>query len=205
MADKTRLQLLKAAQETFAEFGLKGARIDTIAQRAGVNKQLVYHYFGNKDGLYSTVLEKVYSEIRERESELKLSTLPVEEAMRSLIEFSYDYLRENPDFVRILADENVHGGRHMQASETVQALNTPIITLIEETLVRGVDEGLFRKGVDPLHFYLSIAGMSFFYFANIHTISRAFGRDFDTKDAMDERRAHIVDLALNGIRPRPVI
>lgn len=203
MADATRRQLLTAAQQTFSESGLEGARIDTIAQRAGVNKQLVYHYFGSKDGLYSAVLERVYSDIREREAELKLGALPAEEAMRKLIEFSYDYLRNNRDFVRLLADENAHRGRHLAASETVQTLNTPIIELIRETLDRGIDEGIFRKGIDPLHFYLSIAGMSFFYFSNIYTTSRAFGREFDTEEAQDERRAHIVDLALNGIRLRP--
>ena len=205
MAEATRGQLLQAALEVFAGSGLEGARIDTIAQRAGVNKQLVYHYFGNKDGLYSAVLEKVYSEIRAREAELKLNALPAEEAMRRLIEFSYDHLRENREFVRLLSDENTHGGRHLAASETVQQLNTPIIELIAETLARGVEYGVFRKGIDPLHFYLSIAGMSFFYFANIHTISRAFGREFDTDEAKDERRAHIVDLALNGIRLRPAV
>lgn len=203
MAEATRRQLLMAAQEIFAESGLEGARIDAIAKRAGVNKQLVYHYFESKDGLYSAVLEKVYSEIRNREADLHLDALPAEEAMRKLIEFSYDYLRDNRDFVRLLADENVHGGRHMNASETVQQINNPTIELISKTLARGVDEGLFRKGIDPLHFYLSIAGMSFFYFANIHTISRAFARAFDTAEAQDERRAHIVDLAMNGIRLRP--
>ncbi len=205
MADETRRLLLKAAQAVFAESGLEGARIDAIAQRAGVNKQLVYHYFGSKDGLYSAVLEKVYAQIREREAELHLGAIPAEEAMRRLIEFSYDYLDDNRDFVRLLADENAHGGRHLVISDHVQALNTPIIELIAETLARGVEEGVFRRGLDPLHFYLSIAGMSFFYFANIFTISRAFGREFDTPQARSERRAHIVDLAMNGIRLRPAM
>lgn len=205
MADETRSLLLNAAQEVFAESGLEGARIDAIAQRAGVNKQLVYHYFGSKDGLYSAVLEKVYSQIRNQEAELKLDSLPAEEAMRSLIEFSYEYLRQNRDFVRLLADENAHRGRHLNAAESMADINMPIIQMISQTLDRGVEEGIFRRGIDPLHFYLSIAGMSFFYFANIYTISRAFGREFDTPEAQLERRAHIVDLAMNGIRMRPAV
>ncbi|UYV36816.1 TetR family transcriptional regulator [Rhodobacteraceae bacterium D3-12] len=205
MADETRSLLLKAAQKVFSESGLEGARIDAIAQCAGVNKQLVYHYFGSKDGLYSAVLEKVYSQIRSQEAELKLDSLPAEEAMRSLIEFSYEYLRQNRDFVRLLADENAHRGRHLNGSESMADINLPIIQMISQTLDRGVEEGIFRRGIDPLHFYLSIAGMSFFYFANIYTISRAFGREFDTPEAQLERRAHIVDLAMNGIRQRPAV
>ena len=198
----TRAVLLKAARAAFAEGGLEGARVDDIARRAGANKQLVYHYFGSKDGLYTAVLEAVYHEIRDQEAALRLDTLPAEEAMRRLIEFSFDYLRKSPDFVRILSDENAHQGRHLQAARSVAEMNRPIIELIRKTLERGVDEGIFRRGLDPFHLYLSIAGMSFFYFANIHTLSRAFGRPLATETSMDERRAHIVDFALNAIRSR---
>ncbi len=198
----TKAALLKAARAAFAEGGLEGARVDDIARRAGANKQLVYHYFGSKDGLYTAVLEAVYHEIREQEAALRLDTLPAEEAMRRLIEFSFDYLRKSPDFVRILSDENAHQGRHLQRARTVAEMNRPIIELISKTLERGVEEEIFRRGLDPFHIYLSIAGMSFFYFANIHTLSRAFGRALATDPAMDERRAHIVDFALNAIRSR---
>ena len=61
----TRKKLLTAARREFASHGLAGARVDEIAARAGVNKQLVYHYFGDKDALYLAVLEWVYEEIRE--------------------------------------------------------------------------------------------------------------------------------------------
>ncbi len=198
----TKATLLKAARTAFAEGGLEGARVDDIARRAGANKQLVYHYFGSKDGLYTAVLEAVYHEIRDQEAALRLDTLPAEEAMRRLIEFSFDYLRKSPDFVRILSDENAHQGRHLQSARTVAEMNRPIIELIRKTLERGVEERIFRRGLDPFHIYLSIAGMSFFYFANIHTLSRAFGRALATDPAMDERLAHIVDFALNAIRSR---
>lgn len=201
-AEATRKQLLSAARAAFSESGLEGARVDDIARRAGLNKQLVYHYFGNKEGLYTAVLEQVYGEIRERETALHLSDLPAEEAMRRLIDFSFGYLAENRDFVRLLADENAHGGRHLGSSETVSDVNMPIIQMIDETLKRGVDDGVFRRGLDPLHVYLSIAGMSFFYFANIHTLSRVFDRTFDSEAAQDERCAHIVDFTLNAIRLR---
>ena len=198
----TRGQLLRAARAAFAEGGLEGARVDDIARRAGINKQLVYHYFGSKDGLYTAVLEEVYHEIREQEAALALESLPAEEAMRRLIEFSFDYLHDSIDFVRILADENAHQGRHLQGSRVVEEMNRPIIELIRKTLSRGIDEGVFRRGLDPLHVYLSIAGMSFFYFANIHTLSRAFDREFTAAAAIDERRAHIVDFSLNALRRR---
>lgn len=200
--ETTKQLLLVAAREAFSAAGLKGARVDDIARRAGINKQLVYHYFDNKEGLYTAVLEEVYLEIREREAALDLRSFPPEEAMRRLIEFSFGHLRDNRDFVRLLADENAHGGRHLNSSDTLRDTNTPIIDLIGETLERGVNDGVFRRGLDPLHLYLSIAGMSFFYFANIHTLSRIFDEVHDTDQGQDIRRAHIVDFTLNAIRLR---
>lgn len=201
-AETSRTLLLIAARAAFAEGGLEGARVDDIARRAGINKQLVYHYFGSKDGLYTAVLESVYRQIREEERALRLDTLPAEEAMRKLVEFSFDFLAQFPEFVRLLADENAHSGRHLQQSTAVEEMNRPIIELIRHTLERGIEDGVFRRGLDPFHVYLSIAGMSFFYFANIHTLSRAFSRKLDAPHAIDERRAHIVDFVLNAIRTR---
>lgn len=198
--ESSRLTLLAAARDAFASRGLEGARVDDIAQRAGINKQLVYHYFGSKDGLYTAVLEEVYREIREREQALELSSLPAETAMRRLVEFSFDYLAQHPEFVSLLADENAHGGRHLQHSPQVEEMNRPIIELLRDTLARGTADGVFRTGLDPLHIYLSIAGMAFFYFANIHTLSRIFSRPLQSPDAIAERRARIVEFTLDAIR-----
>ncbi|MDX5360055.1 MAG: TetR family transcriptional regulator [Alphaproteobacteria bacterium] len=194
--------LLAAAREAFARRGYEGARVAEIAARAGVNKQLVYHYFGSKEALYKAVLADVYREIRREEQGLHLANLPAEEAMRRLVEFSFDYLARHRDFVAILADANTHGGRHIENAGGLAAANRPIIDLLQETLERGAAEGVFRRGLDAFHVYLSIAGMAFFYFANNHTLSRGFGRELGSKGAADERRAHIVDFALNALRAR---
>src|SRR3981189_103325 len=88
----TRKKLLTAARREFAANGLAGARVDDIAARAGVNKQLVYHYFGDKDALYLAVLEWVYEEIRAQERKLNLEGLPPDRAIKKLIETSFDDL-----------------------------------------------------------------------------------------------------------------
>lgn len=198
--ENSRPALLAAARAAFSERGLEGARVDDIAQRAGVNKQLVYHYFGSKDGLYTAVLESVYREIRDHESALELDALPAEQAMRTLVEFSFDYLARSPEFVRILADENAHAGKHLQGSGIVKEVNRPIIELLRKTLVRGAEAGAFRRGLDPLHVYLSIAGMSFFYFANLHTLSRAFDAELGSPLGIAERRRQIVEFVLAALR-----
>jgi AcrR family transcriptional regulator len=74
--DRTKRDILVAAREEFVEFGLDGARIDRIAERAGANKRMLYHYVGNKEALYARVLLDAYREIREGEAELHLGELP---------------------------------------------------------------------------------------------------------------------------------
>lgn len=199
--EATRASILAAARMEFAAKGLNGARVDQIAKRARVNKQLVYYYFGSKDDLYKAALEETYTEIRALERELDLSALPPREAMVRLIDFSLDYLSEHGDFIRMLADENAHGARHVRGSEMALRTNSPLLQVIADTLDRGVKAGVFRSGVDPLELYVSIAGMTFFYFANGLTMSAIFGRDLTRREALASYRDHVVTLTLNGLRP----
>lgn len=198
--EATRASILASAQIEFAEHGLKGGRIDRIADRAKANKQLVYYYFGGKDDLYRAALEATYAEIRERETELDLSALSPVDAMKRLIEFSLDYLNSHREFIRLLADENAQGAKHLQESELAQRTNSPLLSLVAETLERGVEEGVFRKGIDPLNLYISIAGMTYFYFANGATLSAIFGRNLDRTDSIVAYRDHIVSMTISGLR-----
>jgi TetR/AcrR family transcriptional regulator len=197
--EATKASILASARIEFAEYGLKGGRIERIANRAKANKQLVYYYYGNKDNLYRAALEATYTEIRERERELDLSALPPIEAMRRLIEFSLDYLQNHREFIRFLADENTHGARHLRDSEIARQTNSPLLALIADTLDRGVRDGVFRPGVDPLNLYVSVAGMTFFYFSNGSTMSAIFGRDLNANESIAAYREHIVTLTIRGL------
>src|ERR1700729_620760 len=145
----TRQKLLAAARREFAESGLAGARVDEIAARAGVNKQLVYHYFGDKDALYLAVLEWVYEEIRAQERKLNLEGLPPEQAIKKLIESSFDHLALHPDFIVLLNDENRNGARHVRASLKVEDMHSPLVSMVSKILKQGVQEKVFRRGIDP--------------------------------------------------------
>jgi len=199
--EATRKKLLAAARREFAAGGLAGARVDEIAARAGVNKQLVYHYFGDKDALYLAVLEWVYEEIREQERKFKLEGLPPERAIRKLIEGSFDHLAAHPDFITLLNDENRGGAKHVRGSRRLEAMHSPLVSLVSSILQEGVRSGVFRRGVDPVQLYISIAGLSYFFFSNAATLSAIFGKDFRSPSARRARRTHVVDLVLQSLRP----
>ena len=199
--EATRKKLLTAARREFANSGLAGARVDEIAARAGVNKQLVYHYFGDKDALYLAVLEWVYEEIRTQERNLNLTGLPPREAIRKLIESSFDHLAAHPDFILLLNDENRGGARHVRGSRRLEEMHSPLVSMVSKILSEGVREGVFRKGINPVHLYISIAGLSYFFFSNTPTLSAIFGKDLASPTARRARRKHVVDLVLQALRP----
>jgi TetR/AcrR family transcriptional regulator len=196
----TRAALLAMAISEFADKGFAGARVDEIANRAGVNKQLLYHHFGNKDDLYRVALETVYSEIREKEKALHLGDLSPLEAMRALVGFSFDYLVAHPEFIKLVSDENGQGAPHAKTSEELTEMHWPLVELLRETLRRGAADGVLRDDMDPINVYISIAGISYFFFSNNPTLSAIFGKKLNTREAIAQRRKHVIEFALAALR-----
>lgn len=195
-----REAILQAARAEFAGKGLAGGRVAEIAARAGVNKQLIYYYYGSKEDLYRTALEAVYAEIRSLERDLHLGDMAPEAAMAALIGFSFDYLARHPDFIGLLNHENAHGAVHVQRSPAIRETNSPLIDLIARTLKRGIAAKVFRRGIDPVELYVSVAGMSYFFFSNRLTLSSIFGRDLRDAEAVESYRRHVVTFAMAGLR-----
>jgi len=198
-ADRSQNTILAAARDEFAEFGLGGARMDRIAERAGLNKRLIYYYFEDKEKLFEAVLEQAYLHIREAERELKLLDLKPADAVRRLVEFTWNYYLDHPEFLTLLNSANLHKARHLQGSDRVREMNSPLIAMLGEILERGRKEGSFRGGIDPVQLYVSIAALSYFYLSNSFTLSSIFGRDLLAAKARSERLSHMCDVILGYV------
>ena len=198
-AERSREAILDAARDEFAQHGLGGARMDRIAERAAVNKRLIYYYFGNKDELFLAVLEATYAGIREAERALHLTDLPPVEAVRKLIEFTWNYYLQHPEFLTLLNSANLHRAEHLARSDRVREMNSPLIATLGEILERGRVEGHFRGGVDPVQLYISIAGLAYFYLSNRHTLSAIFGRDLMAPKARAQRLSHMTEVILGYV------
>ena len=194
--ERTRALILAAATEEFADKGFAGARIEQIAERSGSNKRMLYYYFNNKDDLFLAVMENTYKTIRDAESRLHLLDLPPTEAIRSLIAFTWDYYIKHPEFLHLLNTENLYHASHIKKSKNIGFYNSKLIGTLNEILIRGQREKLFRGGVDPLQLYISIAALSYFYLSNNDTLSTIFVRDLSSPKAKVERLQHMIDLVL---------
>ncbi|MEV5573410.1 TetR family transcriptional regulator [Spirillospora sp. NPDC052269] len=102
--ERTRRLILEAAVEEFATHGPEAARMDRIAGHAGVNKERIYSYFGNKQKMFAVVLTRELQRLAE--------AVPLDEEVASdLGEYAgrvFDYHREHPHFVRLLHWEGLH-------------------------------------------------------------------------------------------------
>jgi AcrR family transcriptional regulator len=195
-ADRSQKEILDAALAEFAEHGLGGARMDRMAERAGVNKRLIYYYFDDKESLFLAVLERAYERIRGEEQALNLTQVEPVEAIRRLIAFTWNYYIAHPEFLTLLNSENLHRARHLKQSTKISAMHSPLVQTLADVLERGHKFGIFRAGVDPVQLYISIAGLSYFYLGNNHTLSTIFARPLLGAKAKVERLSHMTDLVL---------
>jgi AcrR family transcriptional regulator len=198
-ADRSQLAILAAAREEFSRYGLAGARVDRIAEAAGLNKRLIYYYFTSKDDLFLAVLEGTYADIRAAENQLHLTDLEPAQAVRRLTEFTWEYYIAHPEFINLLNSENLHRARHLKQSTRIREMNSPLIETLGGILERGRTQGIFRGGIDPVQLYISIASLAYFYLSNSHTLSAVFGRDLKTAKAQSERLSHICDVILGYV------
>jgi AcrR family transcriptional regulator len=200
-AEATRQRILAAAEREFARKGYAGARVDTIAEESGANKGMLYYYFDNKEELYIAVLERVYAAMRQSERDLAFEHLPPLDAIRTLVEFKFDYFAQNPSVIRLLTGENLQDAQFLKRSERLQDLQHSLVETLDRILKAGASEGMLREDIDPLQLYLSISGLSFFYFANAATLATSFGRDLASPDALAQRRAHVAEVILSYLKP----
>lgn len=197
--EAVKADILRVAREEFATSGLSGGRIDEIAARTRSSKRMIYYYFGDKAGLYRSVLEAEYRAVREKESGLDLAGLSPEEALARLTAFTFDHHRDNPEFVRLVMIENIHHGEHLEASTEIRGVNAPAIENLEAICRRGRESGVFRDDLDPLRLHWTISALSFFNVSNRATFALIFG-GASGPDEHERRRAHAVDLVLRFAR-----
>ena len=195
-ADATRARILAAAKAEFAANGLGGARVDEIAARAEANKRMIYHYFGSKEDLFQAVLEEAWLGIREAEQALALDHLSPKAALEKLVRFTWGYYLENPEFITLVNSENLHQARHLKKSERIRFLSRRFVDMVQKLLDRGVAEGVFRPGIDPVQLNITIAAIGYYYLTNRFTGSIVFERDLMAPEALDERIAFNVETIL---------
>lgn len=197
--ERTMAEILAVATQEFADKGLAGARIDEIAATTRTSKRMIYYYFGSKDGLYLAVLEDAYRRMRRIEGELQLDDLEPVQALRRLVEFTYDHHQNNEAFIRLVMSENIHRAQYLKQSQTIRQLNVKAIDAINNLYRRGVAQGLFRPGLQAVDIHAAISALTVFNVSNRHTFGTIFERDAGHGPAQTLQREQVVELILRHV------
>ncbi|MEV6591097.1 TetR family transcriptional regulator [Streptomyces acidicola] len=195
-AARTRAEILDVATTEFARAGYAGARVDEIAGRTRTTKRMIYYYFGGKEQLFTAVLERAYSVIRQAEQELNVEHLDPVAAIRRLAELTFDHHEAHPDFIRLVSIENIHEAEHIAASEELGRIGSPALEVIRRILESGRESGLFTADVDAVDLHAMISSFCFFRVANRHTFGALFGRDLIAADQREHYRTMLGDMVI---------
>ena len=201
--EATQKRILKAAKAEFAKFGLGGARVDRIAQRATANKRMIYHYFGSKEDLFRAVLEEAYSDIRAAEKKLRLESLEPEEAIERLVSFTWDYYLKHPEFLTFVNSENLHKARHVNNSELIRQMHKPYVAMVQAIIDRGIAKGVFRAGIDAVDLNITIAALGYYYLTNRFTGAIIYDTDLMAPARLESRLRFNLDTINRLLRSEP--
>ena len=210
-AEGAREAILNAAEEVFAEHGFDGARIDAIAEVAGYNKSLIFHYYDDKLGLYSAVLKRIDQQASVLQARI-LEPLLADERLtsdaskfrtflRTVMQLIFDFLVEHPHMLRMLAWEGAEGWQTMR--KIASQFNSDDIQLFRRLLGKAQEAGLIRPGTDP-YMMLTIAySTCLSYLTFTPMLEIAFEEDLSSPAALERAREMIADFVIEGIMTDP--
>lgn len=185
-----RSRILKAAEEVFAEKGYNGARVAEIADRAGMDKRLIFYYFDTKKGLYSHILEDFFQRAAPRFDDFLRHRKDLSSTI-DLVPFLVnmtDFIQQNWNHVRILFREFLDGGLLLE--DLMEDRVLPIVELWRAYYPRFFPH---RKGSrrEADHMLLTLSGMCLFYFLVVPLMERVWGEDPLHPNRLTERKAFL--------------
>ena len=194
---KTRSSILKYATQFFARGGYHGTALDDILAKAKVNKRMVYHYFGNKMGLYREVHLQQWKELQEWFTQALLKSPIMSspeqnkgEQLKEALKIFHDFVAANPVFLRLLVWDGIEGGKISKS--LWKDVRGPIYQMIEHLAIQAQDAGRFPKDLKANHFIISLMGAVAFYFSYAPTMIDIFHQNPLNPDAIKERKQQML-------------
>jgi len=201
--EQTRAAILQAAVQEFAEAGISGARTDSIAKSAGVNKALLYYYFQDKETLYGAALDHSLSQLSTHMMEVLHRNLPPGEMIKTYVGTYFDFVAGHPHYRNLMQREMLraaHGSPHMP--RLAKRYFHPLAEKLGEVLHTGIASGEFRN-IDPQHFIPSMVALVIFYFASAPVMKAVSGVDPLSPERLAQRRAAVLDFISAALLSHP--
>jgi TetR/AcrR family transcriptional regulator len=210
-AEGTREAILDAAEQIFAEHGFDGARIDAIAAAADYNKSLIFHYFGDKLGLYAAVIRRADQQMNEGlehivalllEDDTVSNVHKFKAVLKELLNTYFDYLVKNPRIMRIFNWEMAEGWQTY--AKIISQRDKEDVALFAPFFKRAQSAGLLRPNFEPMLQFVISGFLCQSYLGSIPLYQMLMpGADFSSPAALARARAYIVDFVIQGLLVNP--
>jgi AcrR family transcriptional regulator len=190
LSNDRALRIIAAAREEFSKRGFAGARVEEIARRAAVNKQLLFYYYHSKRGLFQAVLEQSLGELEDALARVTSPAGPPIERLRSTLGAQFEFLANHPQLVALLGQGK-------------SAAFGPAIKRLVVLLAEGQGLGQVRDDLDP-HLAAAQALILMVGYLTMETVVAASARPLGADEpALRHRwRDAAVDLVVAGVSAR---
>jgi TetR/AcrR family transcriptional regulator len=198
-AATTGEKIIKAAQREFAQYGYEGARVDRIAQKARINKAMIYYHYKSKENLYESLLSKVYTTVFPRITETIPQNIGPKEKLELIISTFIDFIKDlDEDFIRMMLRELSSGGKYFKKLMLPKVI-VPMVGIVQELFDNGVKQGVF-KPVIPHYSFIQILGSIIFTNAiRIILSDTDIGKALFKDDFFDKFKKNLLAIVETGI------
>lgn len=197
--DTTEERILTAAQVIFTKKGLAGARMQEIADEAGINKALLHYYFRSKEKLFRKVFERAIHILLSQVGNVLDANQPFFEKIHDLIDLYIDMLVANPGLPLFVLSE-INQNPEFLEKQFVKTLHSKLPRLVSQINDEIAKETI--KPINPVQLFLNILSMIVFPFAARPLLERVFQSSFNTtfEDLMKDRKKEIYEFIINSIK-----
>ncbi|HOD15221.1 MAG TPA: TetR/AcrR family transcriptional regulator [Spirochaetota bacterium] len=192
-------KIIKAAQREFAQYGFEGARVDRIAQKARINKAMIYYHFKSKENLYETLLSKVYTSIFPRITENIPENIGPKEKLELIISTFIDFIKDlDEDFIRMMLRELSSGGKYFKKLMLPKVI-VPMVGVVQDLFDQGVRQGIFKRVVPHFSFIQTLGAIIFTNAIRIILSDTDIGKALFKDDFFDEFKKNLLTIVETGI------
>ncbi len=204
---ETEQRILQAAARVFVRRGTSGARMQEIAEEAGVNQALIHYYFRSKDGLAAAVFRQAASRLIPSVAAMLGSDAPLEDKVRGFVHLYIDTVRHNPFIPGYIVSELHHHPERVTdlMSETLGDQTSSVAGRFLAKLREQLEESAAAGRTRPMsaeQFLVNLLSLSVFPFVG-RPLLRVLAAldDAAFERFLDERRAELPDYIMRGLRP----
>ena len=195
--EATRNALIEAAEEIFLKKGFGNTSLSEIAKRAGITKSLIHHYFGSKEGLWREVKTQRFMHYANRQIEMLQQAQPSAELLKASVAFYFDFLRRNPQIVRVLAWMFLE-----QDQKECMDIDRELIAQGVEKIRATQALGQLRRDIDPRFIVFVFIGLCQHWFQDKGHFMESFGTEGLGADLDESYLGTIIKIFFEGILPR---